>query len=154
MWNGFFSGNGYQCDWKCTENGISKYHFFPSIKKRTRGIARRFKQSSWFGYHYCPTIIDNGFTYFTKDKNSDIYFAGVPYLIALFLTIISLIIMLTNYKSRKTIPKKNKKVAKVRRHPPHHPTKDYGIMARQRRLPCHPSGLIPFPFGFPPVRLD
>jgi len=33
--------------------------------------------------------------------------------------------------------------------------KDYGIMARQIRcfaelifLPCHPSGLIPFPFGF------
>ena len=22
MWNGFFSGNGYQCDWKCTENGF------------------------------------------------------------------------------------------------------------------------------------
>jgi len=39
--------------------------------------------------------------------------------------------------------------------------KDYGIMAGQKRwlrrvvvLPCHPSGLIPFPFGFPPVRLD
>ncbi|WP_041537143.1 hypothetical protein [Pseudopedobacter saltans] len=39
--------------------------------------------------------------------------------------------------------------------------KDYGIMARQIRsfaklilLPCHPSGLIPFPFGFfatPPI---
>jgi len=38
--------------------------------------------------------------------------------------------------------------------------KAYGIMAGQiwwlrrvAQLPYHPSGLIPFPFGFPPVRL-
>ena len=125
-----------------------KVSFLPKYQKANKGIARRFKQSSWFGYHYCPTIIDNGFTYFTKDKNSDIYFAGVPYLIALFLTIISLIIMLTNYKSRKTIPKKNKKVAKVRRHPPHHPTKRLRHNGTAKKVTLPPFGLIPFPFGF------
>lgn len=50
-----------------------------------------------------PPLLTMVFTYFTKDKNSDIYFPGAPYLIASFLTIISLIIMLMNYKTRRDI---------------------------------------------------
>jgi hypothetical protein len=56
----------------------------------------------------------------------------------------------------KSLPKKNKKGSKAKADS-HRTTqpKAYGIMAGQIRrlrqvvvLPCHPSGLIPFPFGF------
>src|SRR5690606_39551011 len=48
-----------------------------------------------------PPLLTMIFTYFTKDENSDFYFPGAPYLIAVFLTIISLIIMYINYQKRK-----------------------------------------------------
>ncbi|WP_277011582.1 hypothetical protein [Flavobacterium lindanitolerans] len=56
----------------------------------------------------------------------------------------------------KKIPKKEQKGSKDKADS-HRTTqpKDYGIMAGQKGgfaellcLPCHPSGLIPFPFGF------
>ncbi len=48
-----------------------------------------------------PPLLTMVFTHFTKNESSDIYFPGAPYLIAVFLTIISLIIMFINYKKRK-----------------------------------------------------
>src|SRR5699024_2210926 len=59
--------------------------------------------SSLFGLAtiIAPPLLTMVFTYFTKNKSSDIYFPGAPYLIAVFLTIISLIIMFINYKKRK-----------------------------------------------------
>ncbi|KUY15534.1 hypothetical protein BAZ12_16800 [Elizabethkingia miricola] len=62
----------------------------------------------------------------------------------------------------KSAPKKEQKGSKGKADS-HHTAqpKAYGIMAGQKGgfaellcLPCHPSGLIPFPFGFPLVRLD
>ncbi|WP_407475436.1 hypothetical protein [Elizabethkingia anophelis] len=62
----------------------------------------------------------------------------------------------------KNVPKKEQKGSKGKADS-HRTTqpKDYGIMAGQKGgfaellcLPCHPSGLIPFPFGFLLVRLD
>ncbi len=59
--------------------------------------------SSLFGLAtiIAPPLLTMVFTYFTKNESSDIYFPGAPYLIAVFLTIISLIIMFINYKKRK-----------------------------------------------------
>ena len=48
-----------------------------------------------------PPLLTMVFTHFTKNENSDIYFPGAPYLIAVLLTAVSFIIMVVNYKKRK-----------------------------------------------------
>lgn len=46
-----------------------------------------------------PPLLTMTFTYFTKNENSGLYFPGAPYLIAVVLTIISLVIMIRNYSN-------------------------------------------------------
>ncbi|MBI6119120.1 TCR/Tet family MFS transporter [Mariniflexile ostreae] len=48
-----------------------------------------------------PPLLTMVFTHFTKNENSDIYFPGAPYLVAVLLTFVGLIIMLINSKKRK-----------------------------------------------------
>src|SRR5699024_1460760 len=45
-----------------------------------------------------PPLLTMTFTYFTKDERSDFYFPGAPYLVAVLLTLISLMIMIKSYR--------------------------------------------------------
>ncbi|MDG3584116.1 TCR/Tet family MFS transporter [Galbibacter pacificus] len=46
-----------------------------------------------------PPLLTMAFTFFTKDESSGLYFPGTPYLIAVGLTVISLLIMIKKYRS-------------------------------------------------------